>query len=378
MQTIADPRVFPRDIRNVPDIEFRWHEWAEQSLTAATGDRIDASDAQLQRAMVSALVARDVGRIKSTLDSAPSAVVYRHLFRALVAAWGDPALDGDAQLVAHGFAIPIVLVAVADTAVELPMTLGDSQAISDVLTEHDCLAGNKTFVVANVLAASSLVEIDSLPRWLAWRAADDAMNETRDIAPAPLRVVAGQEGAHLRYLAGSALAARNAPLFGQVDAGRWGLPLAKVLSNALAANAVQLLALPRAPAPPVIALQQGELAQREIAMQLFATNAIRNLRANFGEPSAVISSHRTDGGGELRLSLSSVFGERDAEGFRCPLFPYDRVEDVLAQMIGLLRSCRIPDIRVLEGIHGDREPGSGRPLFFRADAIGPGKAVPYH
>jgi len=107
-------------------------------------------------------------------------------------------------------------------------------------------------------------------------------------------------------------------------------------------------------------------------------NALRKLRASVGEPSAVISAHRAPdapGGGELRLSLSSPFEPRDAEGFRCPLYPLDRAADVAAALVQLLRDCRVADIRVLAGIHPDRDPATGLRLLFKPDTIPPATAL---
>jgi len=115
-----------------------------------------------------------------------------------------------------------------------------------------------------------------------------------------------------------------------------------------------VLALPRAPQRLLPAVQQGRAAQREVSAQIFVGNALRRLRAAVGEPSAVISAHRAPaapGGGELRLSLSSPFEPRDAEGFRCPLYPPDRAADVAAMLVQLLHDCRVTDIRVLAGVH---------------------------
>ena len=149
------------------------------------------------------------------------------------------------------------------------------------------------------------------------------------------------------------------------------MPLAKELARQLAVPRVSVLALPRAPQTPPAALQQGRVAQREVGAQLFASNAIRRLRAAVGEPSAVISAHRSvaaPGGGELRLSLSSPFDPRQAEGFRCPLFPTDRAGDVASMLFDLLRDCRIADVQVLSGVHPDRDPQTGITLLFKPDA----------
>jgi hypothetical protein len=140
----------------------------------------------------------------------------------------------------------------------------------------------------------------------------------------------------------------------------------------LGGGRVSVLALARAPARLLPAVQAGRAAQREVSAQLFASNAIRKLRASVGEPSAVISAHRAadaPGGGELRLSLSSPFETRDAEGFRCPLYVVDRVGDVLSMLTALLADCRVTDVRVVAGVHADRVAGSGMPLLFKPDTL---------
>jgi len=109
-----------------------------------------------------------------------------------------------------------------------------------------------------------------------------------------------------------------------------------------------------------------------VSAQIFAGNALRKFRGAVGEPTAVISAHRAPnapGGGELRLSLSSPFEPRAAEGFRCPLHPLDRVGDVATMLIDLLRDCRVSDIRVLPGVHADRAAETGLPLLFKPDTI---------
>ena len=130
-----------------------------------------------------------------------------------------------------------------------------------------------------------------------------------------------------------------------------------------------MLALPRGPLPLVEALWQGRLAQREVGAQVFASNAIRALRAATGEPSAVISVHRSDAPdyeAEVRLSLSSPFDPRSAEGFRCALWPLDRVEDVVSMLATLLADCRVRDVRRKPGVHADRDAATGLPLLFKA------------
>jgi hypothetical protein len=190
-----------------------------------------------------------------------------------------------------------------------------------------------------------------------------------------------QESVHLRFLVGTALGGSGVKLFSDKDGGEWIKPLAQELSRQLAATRLSVLALPRPPQAPLLALQHGRAAQREIGVQLFASNAIRRFRARVGEPSAVISAHRcaaATGGGELRLSLSSPFDPRQAEGFRCPLFPPDRAGDVATMLLELLHDCRVTDVRVIAGVQADKDPGTGLTLLFRADAMPDGEKVVVH
>jgi hypothetical protein len=47
-------------------------------------------------------------------------------------------------------------------------------------------------------------------------------------------------------------------------------------------------------------------------------------------------------------------------------------------LLDLLRDCRVTDVRVIAGAQADRDPGTGLPLLFRADAIPDGSAVVLH
>jgi hypothetical protein len=159
-------------------------------------------------------------------------------------------------------------------------------------------------------------------------------------------------------------------LFDANDVGAWGMPLAKALAARLATVGATVLALPRTPAPLPQALLAGKLAQREVSAQVFVTNALRKMRASVGEPTAIVSAHRLDdGAGELRLSLSSPFLPRDAEGFRCPLFAFERVGDAAQMLDDLLRDCRVADVRVQPGIHADRDGESGVTLLFKPPSL---------
>jgi hypothetical protein len=375
---IADPRAYPEraEPSHAPLIEL-----AEASLAATSAARADAIDCTLTTALAERLESGDALLLADLIAAAPSVAIARQLWRRLSDAWGvasrRSAADGVAATL---FAVPVVVIAGSQSTVDAPApvpavagVLSDTARLAAILLEHRALAGNEAFGLADALVAADAVDIPRLSELLAWqRLARRRETAARDLPPAPIAVQPGQQSVHLRFLIGTTLAAPEVDVLAATDGAGWAMPLAKELARQLALPEVSVLALPRAPQSPPVALQQGRAAQREVGAQLFASNAIRGLRARVGEPAAVISAHRSvaaPGGGELRLSLSSPFDPRQAEGFRCPLFPTDRVGDVASMLFDLLRDCRVADVRMLPGVHPDRDPQTGMTLLFKPEAV---------
>jgi len=277
-------------------------------------------------------------------------------------------------------ALPLVIVVGREGAGGdgvLPGTLADPSSLAAILREHGALAGNTTFALSNALVATEAIDVWRLPEILASCRLPDSLAAGERLAPhafppAPMEFQSGPEAVHLRFLPGVAMARPGADLTADTSVGKWGVPFTRELTVQLPTEGASVLALPRAAQRLLPAVAAGGAAQREVAAQIFASNAIRKFRATVGEPTAVISAHRAanaPGGGELRLSLSSPFEPRDAEGFRCPLYPLDRAGDVVTMLIDLLRDCRVTDIRTLAGVHADLVDGTSAPLMFKPDSI---------
>ena len=368
---IDDPRSFTAHAETLQSPLF---EMAEASLAASSITRADEIDRALVMALAHRLIAGEGSFVAELLAAAPSAPVARHLWRRLSDAWREASRGEENSLTATLFAIPLVLVAAGkDGDGEIAGVLVDAVRIAAILREHRALGGSETFALAPPLVTSDAFDLARLPQLLAWeRQAADGGVDHLDLHPTPIATKVGQEGVHLRFLAGVALAAPRADLLRETESAAGAMALAQELARQLAGPGYSVLALPRAPQSPLAALQQGRAAQRDIGAQLFASNAIRRLRASVGEPSAVISAHRcvgAPGGGELRLSLSSPFDPRRAEGFRCPLFAGDRAVDVARMLADLMRDCRVTDVQALPGVHADRDPATGLTLLFKADAV---------
>ncbi|MEO8847461.1 MAG: hypothetical protein ABI440_02350 [Casimicrobiaceae bacterium] len=362
---LADPRRHSRAVDSELSAHIAARLAAMSTQQAATEDR--AIDALLTRALDTP------GEMLLRLfDAAPEPAAYRHLWRRLshVMAAATPVAADPLGVVL--FALPLVIVTGCEGTEPVPVraTLFDVQPFAELLRAHDALAGNRNFALSNALVAAGALELSALPglRQAAAQAIP-AGGEPLALSPAAIAAAPG-ESVHLRFMVGSALCAPGATLLGDAQAGTWAKPMAEALAGALATDGAHVLALPRAPAPLPSALSAGKLAQREVSAQIFVTNALRRMRASVGEPTAILSAHRLDDGdGELRLSLSSPFSPRDAEGFRCPLFAFERVGDAASMLEDLLRDCRVTDVRVQPGVHPDRVPGSAMPLLFKPDAL---------
>ena len=374
MTSIGDPRVWAPAAAAEP-YAGALHQHAAKSLAAATLPEAEQHNSAIGAAFRALLAAQDGAALCKIFESAPSAAIYRQLWRELVRA---EAASHDGAMAMTVFALPLTIVAGRerddDAAATLPCVLSNVAEIATLLREHGALLGNQTFALANTLIAADAIDIHNLPSIYAWRELRDGSGAIapRDLAAAPIVVDDRDARVHLRFIVGVAVASRGVDLLSDNSVGKWGMPLTRLLVRALAQHAVTVLVLPHAPKRLCVALQQGRAAQREVSAELFASGAIRKMRASVGEPVAVVSAHHTfdaPAGGELRLSLSSVFDPAQDEGFRCPLYRADQKTDVVNMLLALLEDCRVSDIRVLPGLHPDRDPATGLRLLFKAGAL---------
>ena len=369
---LPDPRVWPA-VDAATAIARRLHAAALAAIDAATRNDAAAADAEAIEIIERLIVTEDGRGLADALASAPSFAIARHLWR-LVADVEQRDAQRASDLRTTLGAIPVVFVAALDSrdgSVTLPGVLPEPHALASLLRDAAEFGGAEVFALAPALAATDAIDVARLPGHLArttWVDREAGEMPLVDISPKPIVVDGGSERVHLRFIIGAVLTAPRSDPLRTSTISAWGIGFAQALASQLQAPGVSLLALPRPPQRLVTAVQAGRAVQREVSAQIFASNAIRKLRASFGEPTAFISAHRAADaphGGELRLSLSSAFAPREAEGFRCPLYAYESVQDVAAMLTGLLRDCRVDDVRLRAGIHADIDPITGAPLLFK-------------
>ena len=367
---LADPRAWPSTAA-AGDARVL-HQAAAGAMAAPTAREADAWDEQARALLAAAIARGDGAALARWLAAAPSAAVARHLRRLL----SDVERDGfDADgLHTTLFALPLIVVAAiteGERSVVLDGVLEQAPALAQMLRDARALGGWETFALASVVVGADAVEIPALPALLAHARLPETTAEfasALDLPPAPMEASGTNERVFLRFAVGAVLAPPGVDPFADTRIGQWGIALSRALADAWRAPGVSLLALPRPPQRLVQAVQTGRAAQREVSAQIFASNAIRTLRASYGEPTAIVSAHRcaeAEGGGELRVSLSSPFAPKAAEGFRCPVYAYESVQEVGAMLETLLVDCRVTAVRFVPGVQADVDPVTGGPLFFK-------------
>lgn len=309
----------------------------------------------MRAALDDRLVHGDDRAIRAALNAPPPAAACR------AARLLDDAMArarGDVGVVL--FAIPLLIVAGARNRMTVPGVLPEIGKVAALLEQHGAVGVTRNFGLGNAL--SSAEALGALSPSALWRAAaDPARRAPLDtLQPEAIDVAPGREQVHLRFITGAGITPRHLPSFleSASNIGTWGMALTKELARQFARPGLEILPVPRPPQPLLSAVPAGRRAQLDAALSLFLGNTLRRFRVAVGDPEAVLSAHRLDGGaGELRLSLSTPLDDSLFEGFSWPLQPQDEVAEVTQLVQAALAECRVMNVTLLGQVLPDRLPG---------------------
>jgi hypothetical protein len=312
--------------------------------------------------------------IDAAFAAAPDQRVRSLLLDAVKAAIDDPAPDDVEGVLARVFAIPVVFVAGGRPGAVVPGLLPDVAAIGALLKAHGALGQTENFGLAATLVTTDALEAlrpSELYRWS--RSIGTPDGGPRGLQGTDILIDSVEEQAHLRFLVGAGVAPAQGLSFVESASriGAWGMPVTRALAYQLGQDGLSLLPLPRPPKSLVVAAPAGRFALEETRLNLFASSVLRRLRAEVGEPVAVLSAHA---GGEVRIGLSSPFDATVLHGFRWHLGAFDNLGEVVDSILALLRDCRILDVRVVPGLQPDRD-AAGAPRFLSIHDLGPSGEV---
>ena len=347
---IPDPRIWRE-----PPADSRLHALATASLAGNTAAR-----AELRLSLDALFDAGDDDALGAMLRDAPSAACYRHVRDIMALLINKPA-RGE-TVIARLFAIPLVLVSGAKSRAVVSGALPDVAAVSALLEKHGALGASRNFGLGNALCTIETLENLSPCALRQWAAELRHEESQRGLVGSAIEVAPGREQVLLRFLVGASVAPAFSPSITETAAniGAWGMPLTKLLATQLAQPGLDLLPIPRPPAPLYLAADVGRAAQIELSFSLFLSNSLRQFRMAVGDPTAIISAHRLDdGAAELRVSLSSAFDESLLEGFRWPLYPSDDISEIINKINNLLNECKVGDVREVGTIEDEKTQRGG-------------------
>ncbi|MGA0024372.1 MAG: hypothetical protein ACO3F9_06965 [Burkholderiales bacterium] len=316
----------------------------------------EADDEALRDALCHSLTREDDDAIRAALNGA-SPVQAQRLTQALDAAVSRA--RGEA-LGLRFFAIPLVIVAGARSRSTVPGALPEIGKIAALMEQHGAIGVTRNFGLGNALVSADA--LDALSPSALWRAAADPAQRAplEALQPEAITVAGSREQVHLRFITGAGITPEHLPSFleSASNIGTWGMALTKELARQLAQPGLDILPMPRPPQPLSLAAHAGRRAQLEAALSLFLGNTLRRFRMAVGDPEAVLSSHRLDGGvGELRLSLSTPLDDSLFEGFAWPLQPQDEVAEVTRLFRNMLAECRVTNVTLVDRVLPDRLAG---------------------
>ena len=332
----------PRSTTTLPESNALAVSVADLAGATNSADRATAQSA-LVNTIRSLLAVADATSVTEALRAPLPSASARALITAVDAAINGPSADEQGSVLARVFLLPIVLVSAGKSPAIVPGVVPDIAEITAVMKRAAALGAVETFGLGNAfgsLAGASAVSPAALHA-LVRRFGSAGDNDL--LTPKPVSIESADETVHLRFLAGASVTPADLPSFletaGQI--GRWGMGLSQALAQQLANPGLSLLPLPRAPRPWFTALHEGRFAREELAFNLFASGAIRRIRAASGDPEALITARAN---GTIRIDLTSPFDTMLAHAHAWQLAPADDLAAVERSIRQLLEDCRVPRV----------------------------------
>jgi len=344
---LPEPRLYP-----TASVSNRLIHLAQSVLTAAAADR-DLQCEALQDALRELLERDEVLMISVALNMAPSQDVYEVLWRAM-----RDAVEAAPGRHAVIFALPLVLVAGSRQRATLPDRIADVDGLDRIFRQHGVFAADgEVFLSGKLLHPDAVLGISPAQLYRFTRQlADAARGLPLDLPASPVTVK--EEGVFLRYLLGVAIQSGDgpAPVRFSPTVGAWGMPLMKFIGEELKTEGVTLFPIARSLAPLMQAMDAGNRARLEVALQVFASARLRALRSEGRTPVVRLSAHR---GGEIHVEISASGSESAGERFVWPLSPLDSVRQIEEDFLQLLQECLVENVMVETDVQAALPLGNG-------------------
>ncbi|WP_416190910.1 conjugal transfer protein [Neisseria sp. CCUG12390] len=241
------------------------------------------------------------------------------------------------------FAMPLVLVAGCNQDQTLPLNV-PTAALFAVLENHPHLrALNQATWLPFLVPSTVLSEINAGQWFAAKQNAEAAAQFAAQFTPSELKIPSGQS-VHVVFALGYGDKKLQESL--NQNLLKAGLPLMQVWQEALTRPGLTLFVNPLSPAAPLHALTEGSHMRQRMAMDVFATNAIRAIRMQSPRVGVVVAAKA---GGQIQFGFNATDSafEITPQVYTWTLSPTDNIPVIQQNFLDLMAECRVEHLRLL-------------------------------
>lgn len=302
---------------------------------------------QIQTEIRSMLDQNNYIKLSVAMTMAPDAETYSALIgciRTVLSAEKDDEIQW--------FALPVVLVCGCKHNQTLPLPL-PTESLFACLQNYPHLRRltQNTQWLPYLVQSTDLSSIKPGEWWHAKQNETAAAELLQRFADRPLQLAEGQS-VHVVYALG--FGEKDVQTALDINLQQAGLPLMQVWQENLAADGVTLFANPLSPASPTAALTEGSHMRQRMAMDVFATNAIRAIRMQSPRVGVVMAAKA---GGKLVFSFNATDSAFEVvpQIFEWELASTDNIAVIGQNFLDLMAECRVEHVYMLDEAIGEDE-----------------------
>ena len=339
---LPDTRPYPQSpIKN--HLLLNAYQLAHNSSSASR----KLSAGQLQTEIRTMLSQNHYINLSLAMTMAPDVGTYTSLIQSV-----GEVLKAENDNEAQWFALPVVLVAGCKKEQTLPLTL-PTEALFACLQNYP----NLRALTQNTQWLPYLVQSTDLSsvtpgEWFQAKQNDEAAGAfLQKFEYKPLVLPEGQS-VHVVYALGYGDKSIQTAL--GLNLQQAGLPLMQVWQEHLALDGVTLFTNPLSPNTPLDTLTEGSHTRQRMAMDVFATNAIRAIRMQSPRV-GVVAAAKADGKLQFSFNATDSAFEVVPQTFTWELASTDNIAIVQQNFLDLMAECRIEHLYLLHNPLGENE-----------------------
>jgi hypothetical protein len=332
------------DTRPYPQTPVKNHLLINASLLAhgTTAATRKIAVGQLQTEIRSQLHQNYYVNLSVAMTMAPDVETYNALMQSI-----NQVLSAENDDEAQWFALPVVIVAGCKQERSLPLML-PTEALTACLSNYPHLRAltQNTQWLPFLAHSDDLSGITPEQWWNAKQNSESAAAFLQTFEDKPLICPEGQS-VHVVYALG--YGDKNLQTALGVNLQQAGLPLMQVWQESLAAAGVTLFTNPLSPNTPLQALTDGSHTRQRMAMDVFATNAIRAIRMQSPRVGVVIAARA---GGQILFGFNATDSAFEVvpQVFVWNLSSSDNIAVIQHNFLDLMAECRVEHIRILHDV----------------------------